>query len=439
MSSKEKQPQLMALHSSLVDLVMDGGELRYLVRAEDGLEIRAAIEEAGQTFVPPPIGKLPMRGTFVEGREVQAAYASLSSGEAAFIESLYQDLREYLRSLSELPDERYYDLLTTWIFHTYIHERFAYTPVIVLFAVAERGKSRTGKGLMFVAYRGLTINSLRDSFIFRMAEHLGVTMFLDISQFQSVLKLSGCEDILLNRFERDSLVPRVNNPERGAFRDLDYYQVYGPTVLGTNQALNHTLGTRAITIVMPQSNREFPDPVTAETSADLRVRLLAFRAWAMQQQLPVVTKPAHGRLGDILKPLVQTARLLGGMHEDAILELAKRIDEERMEDKSQTREAEALTALLACHSQVANDRVALDVVRELFNARRELERQLSAASFAQLLRSTGLKLGGRHYRTNEGRSAIPWDSENIQGVCRDYGIEPNPTPSPEAPEPPATP
>jgi len=432
----ERKPQFAALHPDLIDLVWNGGRLSYLLRTEAGIELRAAIEDAGQALVPPPFDKLPMRGTIVEGQQVQDAYAELIKGEAGFIEGLYQDLYAYLKSLSDLPDERYYDLLTTWVFHTYIHERFAYTPVIVLFAVAERGKSRTGKGLTFVAYRGLTISSLRDSFIFRMAEYLAVTMFLDVSQFQSVLKLSGCEDILLNRFERDSIVPRVNNPERGAFSDINYYQVYGPTIVGTNQALNHTLGTRAITIVMPQSNREFPDPVTAETSANLRARLLAFRAWAMRREVPGADKPARGRLGDILKPLVQTARLLGGMHEGAILELAKHIEEERMEDKSQTREAEALTALLACRNQVANDRVALDTVRDLFNSKRELERQLSAASFAQLLRSTGLKLGGRHYRTNDGRSAIPWDHENIQRVCGDYGIEPTPTSSPAAPEPP---
>jgi len=58
-------------------------------------------------------------------------------------------------------------------------------------------------------------------------------------------------DILLGRFEKDSMVRRVVKPEKGAFEDSRFFNVFGPTILATNSAIHKILQTRSIPITMP--------------------------------------------------------------------------------------------------------------------------------------------------------------------------------------------
>lgn len=437
MDAKNK-PVLTARHKDLVDLVLHKGSIAYLMLEKRALTIKPKLHDRGLELVSPPLEALPHSELLSEADEVVREYCKLQKDPTVFLAQLYKDLRTHLTELSEMPDRAYYDLLAVWTLLTYIHERFAYSPIIVLFAVVERGKSRTGKGLTFVAYRGLTINSLRESFIFRTAQNLGSTMFFDISQFKKVMDRCGSEDMMLARFEKNATVPRVDHPEWGAFKDTTYYRVYGPTIIGTNQALSHALSSRSITIIMPQSERMFTNDVVPANARDLRVRLTAFRAYAMHLPIPSIDKPARGRLGDITRPLIQVAQIIGQAQVDTLLSAIKKIEAERMDDKSQTVEAEALAALLKCRNEATNGKVPLERVRDKFNFDRSAEGQYSAPSFGRLLKSLGLNAGGRQCRTSDGRSAVQWDEESIGRVCRAYGIEPYPEKGPEMPEQPGS-
>ena len=81
--------------------------------------------------------------------------------------------------LAELPGDEYYDLVAAWVFHTYLLEPVQYSPIICLFAVPERGKSRTGKGMINVAYRGVHVESLIDASLVRVANNLNASIFFN--------------------------------------------------------------------------------------------------------------------------------------------------------------------------------------------------------------------------------------------------------------------
>jgi len=109
-----------------------------------------------------------------------------------------------------------------------------YTPIICLFAVPERGKSRLGKALIHVAYRGIHVESLRDAYLVRIANNFGATVFFDVKEIWHKAERYNSEDILLHRFEKGAKVARVLYPEKGAFKDIVYFRIFGPTIIATN-------------------------------------------------------------------------------------------------------------------------------------------------------------------------------------------------------------
>ena len=159
---------------------------------------------------------------------------------------------------------------------------------------------------MHVAFRGLHVESLRDAYLVRVAENLKSALFIDVIDLWKKAEKAGSDDIILQRFEKGAVVPRVLYPEKGPHRDTVYYDIYGPTIIATNEKVSEILATRAIQIIMPESDREFADDVRPENALELRERLTAFRARNLNSLLPEATKPCRGRLGDILRPLRQT-------------------------------------------------------------------------------------------------------------------------------------
>jgi hypothetical protein len=107
-------PLPIARFPQLVDLVEDEGEVKFLMHSgSNGSEPRAATEWQieGQLYIPPAKGLIPW--LLPRAEQVLAAYKSDTAV------ALYADLVSYYTSLSELPTNTHYDLLTGFTFHTY--------------------------------------------------------------------------------------------------------------------------------------------------------------------------------------------------------------------------------------------------------------------------------------------------------------------------------
>jgi hypothetical protein len=231
-----------------------------------------------------------------------------------------------------MPDEKYYDLLAAWVFHTYLLEKFQYSPYLWFFAVWERGKSRTGKGLIYVASRGVHVESLRDAYIVRLANDWQATIFFDVIDLWKKAEKAGAEDVLMNRFEKGTVVPRVNYPDRGPYRDVVYYNIFGPTVVATNVPIGGGLNTRVIQIGMPE------------------------------EDLPDIPKPAFKRLGDITRPLLQVIRLVKPEREPILRELIAELEEEKRKTLAESLDAKIIEALFFLRK---DNKVTFRVARKL--------------------------------------------------------------------------
>jgi hypothetical protein len=397
----------------LVDLVEFEGEPAFLLLTGNGVSIVPEWEHEGVFYIPPPREQIPW--PLPRGEQVKKWY-DLKESPA----TLYEDLRAYHRGISELPDEGYYHLLVAWDFHTYLSEAAHYSPEICLFAVPERGKTRTGKALIYVCRRGVHVESLRDAFLVRLAHNFQATIFFDVMNLWKKAEKTGTEDIILGRFERGIKVPRVLYPERGAYRDTVYYDIFGPTIIATNVPVHNILDTRSVQINLPQARaRRFETDVTPEAALPFKERLTAFRARFMGKPLPECQKPASGRLGDILKPLLQIIKLVKPSAEPPFMALVRDIGKDRLIDKIDGIEAQILLTLNSLKGRVEKGIIGVKAITDTFNDGKPESAQITYQRMGRKLKA----LSFRKAKTGDGASAIEWDEEKFARIFSAYGLE----------------
>jgi len=414
----QERPNYSAKFDGLVDVVEQDGEPAYLVKQGDAFIVCCEYEINGVLNTPPRKEKIPW--LLPNGERVLGLISSQDkSTDKQSCATLFDDLTDYLFSVSELPHPVHYDLFSAWVLHTYLIENVHYTPIICLFAVPARGKTRTGSALINLAYRGIRVESLREAYLFRIATYWGAAVFFDVMDLWRKAERENSTDILLSRFEPGSLVPRVLDTDKGPFEDTSYFKVFGPTVIGTNKNVHHILETRAIQINMPEATRPFDNPVTPESALHLKERLLAFRARHMCQALPEVSKIVSGRLGDILKPLHQMIMLTRPEREADFIQLAQSLQRERQMDKSDSIEAQILRTIFELSDRVVHGKLPVKDIADCLNRDRPERFHTTPHTVGRRLSSMGFSKG----RTSTGGSALLWDQEMLVRVSRSYGLQ----------------
>lgn len=406
-----------AVFPGLVDVVQYNGAPAFLTLHDGELVVTTAIPGEEGIFVPPDEDKTPW--LLPRASEVMSYYTQDSD------EAVYDALLDYYKGVSELPTDKHYDLLATWTMHTYLMEKHQYSPYLWFYAIYERGKTRTGKALIYVAYRGVHVESLRDPYIVRVANDWGAAIFFDVISLWQKAEKVGSEDVLMSRFERGIKVPRVNFPDRGKHRDVVYYDIFGATVAATNVQVGDGLQTRAIQINMPESARNFDNEVKAEFSLPLKERLTALRARHLNGELPVVAKPPFRRLGDITRPLLQVVRMVKPEREPILLELIGEIENEKRQAMSNTLDAKIIDLLLSIdpekltwHEQ--QECFLVTDLKEALNKGASDKQRVSARYLGGKLRALGLPFVHRQPVTK--RRLYRYDRELLDRLAVRYGL-----------------
>jgi hypothetical protein len=410
-----------ASFEGLVDLVEDYGAPAFLVKENNELTVLSVVQRGGSALIPPLKTNIPY---LLPRAEVVLDWYQRNKklGNQKADAQLYEDLLTYHKNISELPGEAYYHLLVAWVFHTYLLESFKYSPIICLFAVPERGKTRTGQGLIYAGFRGIHLESLRDPFLVRAAHDLNASLFLDVRDIWKKAEQHHSEDILLHRFERGAKVPRVLHPDRGPHRDITYYSVFGPTIISTNESVHPILETRAIQINMPEARQEFDSEVTPEKGLVFRERLVEFRARHLGEKLQDIAKPTTSRLGDILKPLLQIIHLVKPEKTSLFLNLVKELEKERLVEKAESLEAQILKVVISLEDNVQNGLLAVKDITERLNQGKPERYQYTYHLIGRRLAA----LGFNKVRKSGGVYAIIWDKELLDRMKDAYGLKESP-------------
>src|ERR1035437_9704852 len=295
---------LSAYFPGLVDICSnDDGQLVYAIVKDGKLVFEPEYITEKETFSIPE--KKHFQFTIPRAAEVLRYFAQEDK-------ALYDDIISYLKRFSALDDEQW-AIVAHYVFLTYLHDHpgIDYCPTILFHAVPERGKSRTGKSVTYVAFCGIHLIELREPTIFRYSENLHGTLFFDMMDISRKAERANCMDILLSRYEKGGQCNRVLYPDQGPFNDTVYYDIYGPTIIASNEPVHKILGTRCLPIIMPNrpGNYENPRP---EMGLELTERLTAWRAKHLFTTFADLepVEGISGRLWDIAKPMFFVNSLL---------------------------------------------------------------------------------------------------------------------------------
>ena len=326
--AERQQVRIMAYFPKLVDLCTSkNGDVAFLVKEEDSLEVFMEYPLDGKVHIPPSREALPFR--LPRAKEVLRWYEQDRDPQ------LFEDVVTYLNRYSHLPDNQF-DITAWMVFLTYLqdHPDIHYLPILLFWGAPERGKTRTGRAITYVAYRGIHLLDIQPATLFRYSEHLRATLFVDVKDFGKKAERSGAEDIFLLRYEKGAKVARVQYPGRGPFKDTVHYNVFGPTIIATNEPLHPILDGRCIPITTPNRPGNYENP-TPDAAQELKERLTAWRARTISTPLPEVgpVPGLDGRIWDITKPILQVCKLA---HPDTLETLKESLLEkarQRAEDR----------------------------------------------------------------------------------------------------------
>jgi len=405
-----------------VDVAQSNGEIVFVVRKGNQVLVESEHEHEGTKYIPPPKAQIPWLPPRAD--EILRWYQRDTD------DRLYEDLLNYHRAISDLPSAAHYHLIVAWVMHTYLLEFFHYSPILWFLAVPERGKSRTGKGMIHVARRGIHVECLREAYLLRAAQDLKATLFIDVMDLTRKLERSGSEDILLLRFEKGAKVPRVLHPDKGPHLDTVYYDVFGATIIGTNEPIQHILETRSVPIIQRQSHKRFENEVTPEGGRSLRERLIAFRARHLGGALPEVGKPMPGRLGDILKPLLQVVALAQPDHVSTMQELFRDLQKARLAQKAESLDAQILLAVQDCGQLATDGLIPVGDIVDHMNKEKSDKERLTTQKVGRRL----VALGFERTRTGRNYAAILNDPDRLARVMATYGLQETPQ-TPQTPGP----
>ena len=413
-AKEELKAVISANIPGLVDLALDEtGTVVYLIKNSDVLEVATIYEHEGVLYSPPGKEYLPF--------ELSRAEAVVKWCQTDNDKRLFEDVISCLKRFSYLFDNQFL-IVACKVFLTYIqdHPDIHYMPMILFYAVPERGKSRTGKAVAYISYRGIHVVDLREANLFRFSQNLKATLFFDLMDLWKKAERNGAEDILLLRYEKGAKATRVIYPEKGAFKDTVNYDVYGPTLIATNTPLHKILDSRGINITMPNKPGNYENP-TPEKVREIKERVTAWRARVQNAPLPSIEPidGIQGRLWDISQPLLQVCKMVypEGLDrlKDALLEVAG----QRIEDKKASIEGQIVTILHELSPEgIPEWTIETSELLTQLNKSRPEEHKLTSQYLGRKLKAIGLQT-----KIVNGYSQIQLDIETFNVLLTQHGLE----------------
>lgn len=321
----------------------------------------------------------------------------------------YEDVREFVRLHTRLPDKRYYDVLACFSIGTWCPEQFDSASYIALIGTIDSGKTRCLEVLRELCYRAVATTSISPAAVSRALNEYHCTLLID--QAEKMLSLQSeagrtLYSILLSGYRRG--MPYIVAKERSN-RGIVVRNVFGFKVLSTEASFDKALLSRCI-VVRTRRGEPPREEIDEEWGFRLRSTLLMWRGTRRrspdepQEELPTskdlreMGVRLRGREFEIWRPILAIYAYSGY----SPAELASLIEESREEHRealSTSTEAQIIQALLDAYAH--EEEISVSELAGMLD--------LSTRSLGRKLATLGIKReksGGRMYvnlRRNEER------------------------------------
>jgi hypothetical protein len=169
------------------------------------------------------------------------------------ISRLATEIDAFIKSYLEMPFDSDYLILSMWVFHTYIIEKFNTTPILYFYGVKETGKSRAGEVLSELAFRAQRLTSLTEATLFRSVELFKPTLIIDEIKLMGKGGNQGLADLIKTTYKRGLKVSRINLNKYGEDQ-IEYYDTFSPLVICTTESIPDIIESRCILFIMQKNS-----------------------------------------------------------------------------------------------------------------------------------------------------------------------------------------
>jgi len=214
------------------------------------LNFKSVLGEPQESFMPVSVAERYKRG---ERRSIAEVYPRLLSRVKRFVNLDF--------------DPRLYHVFACYAVATYFAAVFPAFPQLIITASYGSGKTRAGKTVTCASHRGYVVTDPTEASVFRLAEGVGATMYVDDE--------AGEGGRLLHLTYKKGLnVSRVEKGSDGRFY-INLYETYCPLIVAVRDLPSEVQVARAIVVTLERASDPNPEGGDPEFSdfADLREEL----------------------------------------------------------------------------------------------------------------------------------------------------------------------
>lgn len=348
---------------------------------------------------------------------------------------LWQDIRLFIYDYIDLPDDKLYDVMTSWILCTWIWESIPVVPYLFFYGAKNSGKTRGLEILKELCYRGILGSTISTAAVYRTIEKHHPTLLLDETDSWGEEKLQELIGILNSGYRKGTYAIRCATG-KNTDNEVRYFDVFGFKAIAGTEQLKDTLESRCIIFNMMTNKRNIELFIDQERAAALRTRLLFWRLIHFQkgdgvtfgdaspggigvlhkEEVPNILKETkNGRLIELFLFLYKYADDLGRKE---ILEYAIEEGKKQSLLDETSYEAEVLQIIVDLSLEQQSRFISTSSITSRFNAIREKNDWWRSTTIGKIVRRLGFPLK----RTKRSRG-IEIEKNRLLRLCKRYNID----------------
>jgi len=391
----------------LIHLVREQRTTKYLFCKDGEFTIEECVIKENKRYTPKQNLPIKILDSNILNRSLKMDIARLAI-----------EINTFIKNYLEMPLDSDYLILTMWVFHTYLIEKFNTTPILYFYGVKETGKSRAGEVLSELAFRAQRLTSLTEATLFRSVELFKPTLIIDEIKLMGKGGNQGLADLIKTTYKRGLKVSRINLNKYGEDQ-IEYYDTFTPLVICTTESIPDIIESRCILFIMQKnSNPQIERKIDIKWANDLRERLTVFRANYIAKELPEAQYIARGRLNEIMFPLYQALLICEPERKSEFIQIVKRIQKNKDNEEGMGLEAEIVKAIDdECRENRDRQFLTQSISKRINEFRSENE-----AISDRVVNNRIRRLGFHKTRFNNGRMGFRINTERLRCLINKYQI-----------------
>ena len=346
-------------------------------------------------------------------------------------EKIWRETRAFLHEHLDLSDDLLFDVLTAWVFASWIPEKWQSIPYLFFLGPVGSGKTRGLDCLQALCYRALMGPNISGAAIFRVIEKWSVTLLLDESEVYNSESKGDVIGILNSGYRRGQHAIRVVKTKGDKF-ELGLFNVFGFKALAGTRGQRDTLESRSIIVNMFKAARKIRFIMDLKKAQEIRTQLLLWRLEylyessesieSLTEDIPEPLKFADGRFAEKYYPLY----MVSNEGQEAIIEYAHKAFQTELDAEESSIEAEFTQTLQKCCDKVENGVMKTKDIREMFNVDRNENEKWKTRTVGSIIK----RLGFQRKRAASGDSGFLWDKDVLNRNLKRYRLLDIPLPEP---------